>query len=57
MSAAWGVLILLWIAPTVQTGSIDFFEEVSRQRSPFLFWCIEATWIACGVYLIWVDFS
>ena len=57
MSAPWGVLILLWVAPTIHRGSIHFVEEVSRARSPLLFWCIEATWIACGVYFIWVDFQ
>ena len=56
MSAPWGVLLLLWIAPTIQSGSIQFVEEVRREQSPLLYWCIEATWIACGVYFIWVDF-
>ncbi|MEM8608371.1 MAG: hypothetical protein AAGF92_14775 [Myxococcota bacterium] len=55
MSAPWGVMILLWVAPTIPRGSIHFVEEVRRQEAPVLFWCIVATWVACGVYFIWID--
>ncbi|MEM7135796.1 MAG: hypothetical protein AAF500_04410 [Myxococcota bacterium] len=57
MNAPWGVMLLLWVALTVPKGSIRFVRDVDRQRSPLLFWCIEATWIVCGLYFIWLDLA
>lgn len=55
MSAPWGVLILGWVLSSLGTGSLVFLESIERRDSPILYWTIQATWAACGLYFIWLD--
>lgn len=46
----WGIVFLLWVIPDLQSGETYFFEQVTRQQNPILYWLIMIMWIASSVY-------
>ncbi|MEM6307680.1 MAG: VOC family protein [Pseudomonadota bacterium] len=51
----WGALFLLWLWPSLTTGRADFIEPVTRQRNPYIYWALIATWAGLSLWLIGYD--
>lgn len=48
----FGVILLLWLLPDLRSGEIHFFERLSRQDSPVIYWAVVVTWLGLSIYLI-----
>ena len=53
----FGLLFLLWAAPSIFTGETFLVEPVHRAENPWLFWTIVTLWLSLSLALIGLDIA
>lgn len=53
----WGLLFLIWSAPSLVTGVVFLVEPVHRAENPRLFWIITILWLGLSLTLIGMDLA
>ncbi len=52
----WGIFFLVWVVPSILSGSVYIIEPVDRSEHKVLYWIIVGTWVWMSVYVILSSF-
>lgn len=53
----WGLIFLIWSAPSLVTGVAFLVEPIHRAENPWLFWIITILWLGLSLALIGMDLA
>lgn len=53
----WGLLFLIWAAPSLVTGVTFLVEPIRRDENPWLFWIITTMWLGLSLALIAIELA
>ena len=52
----WGIFFLIWVVPSILSGSVYIIEPIDRSEHKLLYWIVVGTWVWMSVYMILSSF-
>lgn len=52
----WGIFFLIWVVPSIVSGSVYIVEPIDRSEHKLLYWIVVGTWVWMSVYMILSSF-